>query len=49
MKLAVFMMAVAIAATTVLSALLTSPERPMRTRIARKVNDAPPASFKAQR
>jgi len=48
MKLAVFMMAVAIAATTVLSALLTSPERPMRTRIARKVNDAPPASFKAQ-
>ena len=49
MELAVFVMVVAIAATAVLSALPTSPERPMRTRIAKKVNDAPPASFKAQR
>jgi len=30
MELAVFVLAVAIAATTVLSALQTSPERPMR-------------------
>ena len=44
MKLAVFVMAVAIAATTVLSALPTSPERPMRTRIVKKVSGTPPAS-----
>ena len=46
MKLAVFVMAVAIAATTVLSALPTSPERPMRTRIVKKVSGTPPASSK---
>ena len=44
MKLAVFMMAVAIAATAVLSALPTTPECPMRTQVVKKVSDAPPAS-----
>jgi len=46
MKLAVFMMAVAIAATTVLPALKTLSEHPMRTRIIKKVSDTPPASSK---
>ena len=46
MKLAVFMMAVAIAAMTALPALPASPERPMRTRVVKKVSDTPPASSK---
>jgi len=45
-KLSVFVMAVANAATTVLSALPTSPKRPMRTRIVKEVSGAPPASSK---
>ena len=46
LKIDVFMMAVAIAATTVLSALQTPSERLMRTRVVRKVSDAPTASSK---
>jgi len=46
MELAVFVMVVAIAATAVLSALPTSPERSMRTRIVKKVSLTPPASSK---
>ena len=43
MKLAVLVMAVAIAAMPVLSALPTSPERPMRTPIVKKISGTPPA------
>jgi len=46
MKLAVFMIAVAVAATAILFAFPTSPERPMRTPVVKKVSDTPPASSK---
>jgi len=46
LKIDVFMMAVAIAATTVLFALQPPPERLMRTRVVKKVSDAPTASSK---
>jgi len=48
-KLAVFVMAVDIAATTALSALPASPRLPMRTMIVKEVCGTPPASFSGEK